>query len=217
MRYLLTAAAYLSVAAAGILVVMLLIALEAGVTQQRFEHLFAPADYEAAFAAARKPMLATLTFDNLFILAYAGAIALGLTAMRTPANGWIAAAAAAGIVAAGLLDYGENLRFVVMYAEIDSGIGLNAQNLSAQMWASLMKWHIAYAAMFAASFVIPVRGPVSFVLVWSLRVVLPVVGVLVYVGPPEWRAALSLARYALMLAGFMLFAAVFANEARRAS
>jgi hypothetical protein len=216
MRNLLSAAAYLSVAACGILIVMLMIALQAGVTQQKFEHVFALADYTAALSAARTPMFATLAFDNLFILTYAGAIGLGMAALRTPANTWVAATAAAGIVAAGLLDYAENLHFVTMYADLDAGIALSTAELSSRMWASLMKWHIVHAALFASSFVIPVRGLVSFLLVWSLRVALPVIGVLVYVGPEELRAPLALARYGAMLIGFVMFAVVLSAEAGRA-
>ncbi|MEQ1755270.1 MAG: hypothetical protein ABL973_14185 [Micropepsaceae bacterium] len=216
MSRLLTISAFLAVATTGILTVMLMIALRSGVTQQKFETISALADYTSAFLAARQPILTTLTFDNLFILAYTGTIAIAMAGLRTAENRWIAGAAAVGIVAAGLLDYAENLHFLTMYAGLDAGMDITSGELAQRMWASLMKWHIGYAAMFAAGFVIPVRGPVSFVLVWSLRIVLPVVGVLVYTGPQDMRPLFGLARYVLMLVGFVMMAIVFSNEAARA-
>ncbi len=215
MSRLLGSAAYLAVTAAGILAVMLMIALEAGVTQQRFESVFALARYTEQFMAARQPLLLTLTFDNLFILAYTGAIGLAMAGLRSAENAWIAGLAAAGMVATGLLDYAENLHFLTMYAGLDAGVALTEGEVAQRMWASMMKWHIAYAAMFAASFVIPVRGLFSFVLVWSMRVGLPVIGVLVYTAPEDFRPLLGIARYVMMFSGFVLMALVFSGEAAR--
>jgi hypothetical protein len=119
------------------------------------------------------------------------------------------------MVTTGLLDYAENLHFLTMYANLDAGVAISDGEVAQRMWSSLMKWHIAYAAMFVASFVVPVRGLLSFILVWSMRVVLPVVGVLVYTGPEEVRPLLALVRYALMFGGFVMMALVFSSEAAR--
>lgn len=215
MSRLLGLASYLAVTAAGILAIMLMIALESGVTQQKFETVWSLARYTEQFITARQPLLLTLTFDNLFILAYAGAIGLAMAGLRNAENGWLALIAAAGMLTTGLLDYAENLHFLTMYANLDAGVAISDGEVAQRMWSSLMKWHIAYAAMFAASFVVPVRGLLSFILVWSMRVVLPVVGVLVYTGPEEMRPLLGLARYVLMFSGFVLMALVFSSEAAR--
>jgi hypothetical protein len=211
---MLTYASGLSAAAAGLLVVMLAIAIQSGgVTQQRFE-LYAPLDaYSAAFAAAKPTILHTLIFDNLFVIAYTGALSLGFWTLATRETRLAAGFAVAGIAAAGLLDYAENLHFIVMYARLDSGALLTAEELGWRMWASMLKWHLVYAGLAIGSFAIPVRGLVSLCLVWSLRVILPVAGVLIYAGPPEWHAMLGIVRYALMLAGFAMFAVVFAANA----
>ena len=179
MSRLLGLASYLAVTAAGILAIMLMIALESGVTQQKFETVWSLARYTEQFIAARQPLMLTLTFDNLFVLAYTGAIGLAMVGLRNAENGWLAALAAVGMVTTGLLDYAENLHFLTMYANLDAGVAISDGEVAQRMWSSLMKWHIAYAAMFVASFVVPVRGLLSFILVWSMRVVLPVVGVLV--------------------------------------
>ena len=215
MSRLLGLASYLAVTAAGILAIMLMIALESGVTQQKFETVWSLARYTEQFIAARQPLMLTLTFDNLFVLAYAGAVGLAMAGLRNAENGWLAALAAAGMLTTGLLDYAENLHFLTMYANLDAGVAISDGEVAQRMWSSLMKWHIAYAAMFVASFVVPVRGLLSFILVWSMRVVLPVVGVLVYTGPEEMRPLLGLARYVLMFSGFVLMALVFSSEAAR--
>jgi hypothetical protein len=194
---------------------MLMIALESGVTQQKFETVWSLARYTEQFIAARQPLMLTLTFDNLFVLAYAGAVGLAMAGLRNAENGWLAALAAAGMLTTGLLDYAENLHFLTMYANLDAGVAISDGEVAQRMWSSLMKWHIAYAAMFVASFVVPVRGLLSFILVWSMRVVLPVVGVLVYTGPEELRPLLGLARYVLMFSGFVMMALVFSSEAAR--
>jgi hypothetical protein len=215
MSRLLGLASYLAVTAAGILAIMLMIALESGVTQQKFETVWSLARYTEQFIAARQPLMLTLTFDNLFVLAYTGAIGLAMVGLRNAENGWLAALAAVGMVTTGLLDYAENLHFLTMYANLDAGVAISDGEVAQRMWWSLMKWHIAYAAMFVASFVVPVRGLLSFILVWSMRVVLPVVGVLVYTGPEEVRPLLALVRYALMFGGFVMMALVFSSEAAR--
>jgi hypothetical protein len=215
MSRLLGLASYLAVTAAGILAIMLMIALESGVTQQKFETVWSLARYTEQFIAARQPLMLTLTFDNLFVLAYTGAIGLAMVGLRNAENGWLAALAAVGMVTTGLLDYAENLHFLTMYANLDAGVAVSDGEVAQRMWSSLMKWHIAYGAMFAASFVVPVRGLLSFILVWSMRVVLPVVGVLVYTGPEDMRPLLALVRYALMLGGFVMMALVFSSEAAR--
>jgi hypothetical protein len=215
MSRLLGLASYLAVTAAGILAIMLMIALESGVTQQKFETVWSLARYTEQFIAARQPLILTLTFDNLFVLAYTGAIGLAMVGLRNAENGWLAALAAVGMVTTGLLDYAENLHFLTMYANLDAGVAVSNGEVAQRMWSSLMKWHIAYAAMFVASFVVPVRGLLSFILVWSMRVVLPVVGVLVYTGPEEMRPLLALVRYALMFGGFVMMALVFSSEAAR--
>jgi hypothetical protein len=215
MSRLLGLASYLAVTAAGILAIMLMIALESGVTQQKFETVWSLARYTEQFIAARQPLMLTLTFDNLFVLAYAGAVGLAMAGLRNAENGWLAALAAAGMLTTGLLDYAENLHFLTMYANLDAGVAISDGEVAQRMWSSLMKWHIAYAAMFVASFVVPVRGLLSFILVWSMRVVLPVVGVLVYTGPEEMRPLLGFARYVLMFSGFVLMALVFSSEAAR--
>ena len=215
MSRLLGLASYLAVTAAGILAIMLMIALESGVTQQKFETVWSLARYTEQFIAARQPLMLTLIFDNLFVLAYAGAVGLAMAGLRNAENGWLAALAAAGMLTTGLLDYAENLHFLTMYANLDAGVAISDGEVAQRMWSSLMKWHIAYAAMFVASFVVPVRGLLSFILVWSMRVVLPVVGVLVYTGPEEMRPLLGLARYVLMFSGFVLMALVFSSEASR--
>lgn len=215
MSRLLGVASYLAVTAAGLLAIMLMIALESGVTQQKFETVWSLARYTEQFIAARQPLMLTLTFDNLFVLAYTGAIGFAMVGLRNAENGWLVALAGVGMVTTGLLDYAENLHFLTMYANLDAGVAVSDGEVAQRMWSSLMKWHIAYAAMFVASFVVPVRGLLSFILVWSMRVVLPVVGVLVYTGPEEMRPLLGLARYVLMFTGFVMMALVFSSEAAR--
>lgn len=210
------AAAGMSVAAAGLLAIMLAVAVQSGgVTQQKFELFAAPEVYTAAFAAAKDVILHTLIFDNLFVIAYVGALSLGLSALSTPETRVAATLAIGGLVTTGVLDFAENLHFITMYVRLDVGEALTADEIGWRMWASAIKWHIAYLGLAMASFVIPVRGLISLVLVWSLRVVLPVVGVLIYAGPEAWRPMLGIARYGAMLSGFVLFAMVFAGAGGR--
>ncbi|HAJ47647.1 MAG TPA: hypothetical protein DCL54_13820 [Alphaproteobacteria bacterium] len=194
---------------------MLGIALQAGgITQAQFEVVAPVADYAARLQAASGVIRTTLIFDNLFVLTYCGAIALGLSALSRPETRLATTIATIGIIATGLLDWAENMHFLSMLAGMASGRDLTLDELGWRMWASTMKWHIAYGALLAAGFVVPVRGLISFLLVWSLRLGLPVIGVLIYTGPEDWEKALSLARYAMMLVGFVLFAEVFASHAR---
>jgi hypothetical protein len=188
-----------------------------GVTQQKFEAI-APLDqYQRMFLAAQPVLVPTIAIDNLFIIAYVSALALGLGALIQPPTRLAGGLAIGGMVLVGLLDYAENLHFLTMYAALGAGAGFSVEDVSGQMWASLMKWHIAYFALFCASFVVRAEGVISFSLVWSLRVVLPVIGVAAATAPEAAQAGLLIARYGLMLAGFALFSLVFWTSATEAT
>jgi hypothetical protein len=217
MRYGLTAGAVLAGVAACLLVAMLALAITSGgVTQQKFEALSPIASYAEALEAAKPVLTATLAFDNLFIIAYVASLSLGLTALGARGAPPAAFLAVAGMVAVGLFDYAENLHFLTMYAQLDAGVAISETQVATQMWASLLKWHIAYFALFMASFVIAGSGAgiVGFMLVWSLRIVLPLVGVLTYAAPEALQPLFFLGRYGLMLIGFCLFAWVFASSSK---
>ncbi|NWH07799.1 MAG: hypothetical protein HXY22_03975 [Alphaproteobacteria bacterium] len=216
MRNSLIGASVLAGVAACFLVAMLTLAvMSGGVTQQKFETLSPITAYTLALANAKPAMSATLALDNLFIILYVASLAIGLSALGGPATRAATVLSVAGMVGVGLFDFAENLHFVTMYAQLDAGMAIAPDQVARQMWASLLKWHIAYFALFMASFVIAERGAglLGAILVWSLRLVLPVVGVLSYSAPDALQPLFFLARYGLMLSGFLLFAWVFAASA----
>lgn len=216
-RALLQAAAACALAAALALLAMLAVALaHGGITQQHFEEARPALVFAAELLAARGPLTLTIAIDNVFVLFYVGALALAAWGLRGGAL-VPAGLVVAGATALGLLDLAENLDFLRMYAVLDMGGTLTSAEITGRMAASLFKWHVAYLTLFLFGFVIPLRGAVSLLLKLSLWLLLPAIGALLIAGPPDWRPAAALARYAGMLIGFLLIAGTAWAAGRRAA
>lgn len=184
-------------------------------TQEQFEVISEPAQYAARMAATAPGLRAVLFIDTLFLLAYT--VAIGAAAIAFCANSRPAAwFAGLGIVAVMLLDALENATMVQSLDIVALTGSVGMERIAYQATVSAMKWQAAAAALLAMSFVLPSATPVEKLLVWGVRLGLPVaVPLFVFdaFAMREWGGMLLLAS---MAAGFVLLAIVVRGHARTA-
>lgn len=218
----LRASSRLALVAAALMLAMVAGAVAGGgVTQQHFERAFEPRAWNQELAAATAGTLRwILYFDNLFVIAFSACLVMaarGLQALRPHPLGFVAVGC---LLATALLDFGENLHLQVGVQRLmEFPNGLWADRGEIELWSllSLMKWHLAYAGLFAFSFLLEQVTALERLLVWSLRLGLVPVGVAVGVLGEREAQPLEVARLALMFFGFLMLAAALKGAASRAT
>jgi hypothetical protein len=208
-----------SLAAAGLLAVLVVLSVVSGVSQQTFELFAPPEGYAAALVAAAEPLRRTLFVDDLFVTAYVSATLFFLD--------WLAQRRASRVlpvvlgfgVTAGLLDLAENHHILTMLRAAESGLAPSAAEISAQMVASSLKWVLGHVAFAMVGLVIEARGPLARFFRLALVVVQLPIGVLVFTASdPRALAWLGWARYANVFSGFLVIAYLMSrNEGEPAS
>jgi hypothetical protein len=201
----------------GLLLLVLAAALTAlsggTASQERFEVYADPAQYTAALKDAGGYLRMVLAADDVFILAYMGAIgfaALGFRAGNPPA----AFIAALGVLVLGGLDFWENLTMGTSLDIALTGQTVDAARISYQAAISAAKWHAAAVTLVALTFAIPKERFAEIALVWATRLVFPAATALFVTGALGLRQTGLLAIYAGMLSGFVLLTIVAFNRSR---
>jgi hypothetical protein len=174
-----------------------------GSTAQDFESFRAPADYAAALLANEAPLRLILTLDDLFLIFYTAAFVFIATAVWSKKTKLLVDAALGAILLTALLDMHENSELLTFLAMAKNGESLTAQMLHSRAVLSQVKFLSSYLSFFLFAFVLPSDTFLEKLLRWSLWVVAPLVGILVYTYPSNlWM----LGRYAFMLAGLLILA-----------
>jgi hypothetical protein len=182
-------------------------------SQERFEVYSDPAQYTAALREAGGYLRMVLAADDLFILAYMGAIgfaALGFSAGNPAA----ALVAGLGVIVLGGFDFWENM---TMGTSLDIAMQdqtIDIARITYQASISAAKWNAAAVTLVALTFAIPKERFFEILLVWATRLVFPAATALFVTGAFGLRQAGLYAIYAGMLSGFILLAIVAFNRSR---
>jgi hypothetical protein len=182
-------------------------------SQERFEVYFDPAQYTAALREAGRYLPLVLAMDDVFILAYVGAIgfaALGFAAENRAA----ALAAGLGAFVLGGLDFWENMVMGTSLGMAMAGETVDAGRIAFQASVSAAKWHAAAVTLVAFTFAIPKERFFEILLVWGVRLIFPATTALFVTGALGLREPAAYAIYAGMLAGFFLLATVTYSRSR---
>ena len=187
-----------------------------GVGQDPLQFVHAPEDYARLLLKNPPALRVCLAFDNAFIVFYASMfVALGMLLLRRGAPRLLVGVAVTALLLLALLDMAENFHFMVMLSCAERGAPPPAWEIGAQVFESLLKFHVSYLGLFLLGFALPRDTAPSRVLAnlsWFLQ--LPV-GILIYVTPPALSFALVLVRFLYFLTALALVGAVFGS--RRAS
>lgn len=182
-------------------------------SQEIFEVIGNVEIYSAAIANAA-PVLRTVLFvDALFSLAYTGAICFALLAFanRNLPFAWFAGM---GIITVMLLDYAENFTMIQSMDILATGGALSLDHIISQVSISSLKWHVAAAALFSVSFVLPSRGLIEKLLVWGTRLGLAFAVPLFVTNAFSLREEGGILILSSMAGGFVLLALVTWNRSR---
>jgi hypothetical protein len=182
-------------------------------SQERFEVYADPAQYTTALREAGGYLRMVLAADDLFILAYIGAI--GLTALGFRAENPAAALAAGlGVFLLGGLDFWENMTMGTSLDIAMAGQTVDVSRITYQAAISAAKWNAAAVALIALTFAIPKERFFEIVLVWATRFIFPAATALFVNDALGLRQAGLYAIYAGMLFGLALLAVVTSNRSR---
>jgi hypothetical protein len=199
----------------GLMLLVLAAALTAlsggAASQERFEVFWDPAQYTAALREAGRYLRMVLAADDVFIVAYMGAIgfaALGFRA-ESPAA---ALTAGLGVLMLGGLDFWENMTMGMSIDIAMEGQTIDAARITYQAAISAAKWNAAAVTLVALTFAIPKERFFETLLVWATRLVFPAATALFVTGALALRQAGLYAIYAGMLSGFALLAIVTYNR-----
>lgn len=199
-----------AVAAAGCVLVMLMIFVITGVGQDPLQALHSPEAYAALLLRDPPVLRAVLAVDNLFVALYLSTfIAAGLLLVQGGAPRALVWISLALIGLTGLLDLLENLHFLTLLGLAERGTAILPLQIQGQVVESLLKFHLSYVGLFLFGTSLPQTQPLGRLLArLSWWVQLPV-GVAIYVVPPALALPLVLVRFSYFLAGLVLLALIF--------
>ncbi len=181
--------------------------------QEQFEVFADPLQYATRLRESGQWLRVMLAVDNLFILAYVGALSFAALGFRfdRPAEAW---AAGLGAFVLGTFDFWENLTMGTSLDMAVNGLTVDAGRIASQAAISGAKWNAAAAALVALTFAIPQERFFERVLVWAARIVFPIATALFVTGAAELRGYSQIALLAAMLSGFALLAIVTYSRSR---
>lgn len=199
-------AASLSLAAAGVLALMLGVGVLGGASQQHFEAMLPVATYAHDLLAQAAPLRLILTLDACFIALYVTSSILLAQALGREHHLVLTRVAMGLTVVAGVLDLIENHHIAVMLSMAEQGLLPSSAEIAAQAVASTLKWHLGYLAFFLLGVAFVPRTRAEWLLRWALIAVQLPLGAAFYAVPPTLAPLLLWLRYANLLSGFVLFA-----------
>lgn len=203
---ILTACAWLAAAS---VVGMIALFFATGVGQDPLQFVHAPDDYRAILLKNPQALRATIGLDNLFIVLYSTvflcqAVLLGRSALVVASGSLLALA--------GFLDMAENVHFLAMLGQAELGVSPSAAEISAQVWESLLKFHVSYLGLFLLAFALPRKTAPQRLLAHLCAFVQLPVGILIYVTPRAVSVPLVFVRFSFFLAGLLLIASIFGQK-----
>jgi hypothetical protein len=201
--------------AAAMVVGMVAIFFVTGVGQDPLQLVHPVEEYARLLLRNPAALRACLALDNLFIVFYATAfVALGVLLARAGSPRALVMVAIGLLLALALFDLIENLHFLVMLARAEQGLLPSAGEIGAQVFESLLKFHVSYLGLFLLGVALPRRTAGERALAaLSWFVQLPV-GVLIYVTPRAVSVPLVFVRFSYFLAALLLVAATLGAEPR---
>jgi hypothetical protein len=191
--------------AAALMVLGMLIvsAMNNGVSAQDFESVRSPGAYASAILAEKSTLQLILTLDNLFLIFYTAAFAFIATAAWKKRSRILIITALGAILVTTFLDIHENAQLLNFVAMAENGMAIEAGMLLERAVLSQTKFMSSYLSFFLYAFVLPQRTFLERSLRWSLWTIAPMIGILVYTYPAMiW----SLGRFSFMMIGLTIIA-----------
>lgn len=191
----------LALAATACLVAMVAITFATGVSQEHFEMVRPLATYGADLARAAPSLRAIIAVDTLFLSLYA--LFFVVFARVVGEGNILLRLGVAAIVVTAALDAVEDHHILAMAAAALDGRMPSAAAVDAQQWLSQVKFNVSYFGLLAFGLGLPRRTRLERAFAWSIALVLPLLGSLIWAMPLDREPPLDAARWAAFVAGFV--------------
>jgi hypothetical protein len=196
--------------ACGCVAGMIGIFVAAGVGQDPLQFVHPGTEYAQLLLKNPPALRACLALDNFFVVFYASVfLLLGLLLLRDGATRGLVFVSLGLMAALALLDFIENFHFMVMLAEAEQGLVPSSTEISAQVFESLLKFHVSYLALVLLGFALPRRTAKERLLANLCVFVQLPVGILIYVVPRALAVPLVFTRFAFFLTALILVGSIF--------
>ncbi|MFT3775844.1 MAG: hypothetical protein QM820_61655 [Minicystis sp.] len=196
--------------ACAMVVGMIAIFLVTGVGQDPLQYVHPVDEYRRLLLQNPAALRACLGLDNAFIVFYATTfVSLAVLLRRAGAPRAMVLVSTGVLLALAILDMVENFHFMVMLARAEQGLSPTEAEIGAQVFESLLKFHVSYLGLFLLGFALPRRTMRERALAnmsWFLQ--LPV-GILIYVTPTAVAFPLVFVRFTYFLSALALVGLIF--------
>jgi hypothetical protein len=207
-----------AIAACLTVVSMFVLFLATGVGQDPLQYVHPVDEYQRLLTARPELLRLAIGLDNLFIAFYAATFAgMAIRLKELGANPLLIRIGFSALALLTLLDLVENMHFLSMIANAAAGVVVGAAEIEAQVWESLVKFHLGYVGLFIVGFALPRRTSLERLLgnlSWFVQ--LPV-GVAIYVAPRALAVPLVMVRFSYFAVALALVAATLGRSNERSS
>lgn len=196
----------LAAATVAVLIVMGLISLTTGVSQEAHEWYQPPAAYAAGLLARPGLLRVLFALDIAFLVLYTAFFAAFADHLRKLGRPFVWLALGA-MIATAVLDIVEDHHILSLLAVAESGRPIDDGAIVFQQTLSATKFSVSYLALVMFGLALPRDTVLGIVLAAFFIVGTLVSGVLGYAAPPAWHEQLDGGRWIGFLIGFALAAA----------
>jgi hypothetical protein len=192
---------------------MFLIAIITGVSQEQFEVTQNVANYTNGLMAGQNALRLTFTIDIVFICVFVTLFVFLTQYLKREdvVSKTIADVALGAMLICGLLDFAEDLHILTMLHSAINGLIIEQNEISGQMFFSMLKFCASYLSMFLLAFLLPNKTFTEQILKYSLWFFIVPIGALVYTAPENFQLIFNLIRFVFMVSGFFLLAYNFSK------
>jgi hypothetical protein len=209
---------FTALAAAACVIGMIAIFFTTGVGQDPLQYVHPPDEYAALLLARPAALRAVIGLDDAFIVAYGAMyVLLARELLARGADRRIVRVALGFLFSVAVLDMAENFHFLTMLAGAEQGITPSRAEIAAQVWESLLKFHVSYIGMFVLGLALPRTTAAERALAFLCVFVQAPMGIAIYVTPHEVALPLVFGRFIYFLAALFLVAWIFPPRGSRAS
>jgi hypothetical protein len=198
-------AMYLAGATGAVMLVMAILSLKTGVTQEAHEHFAPPEAYAISLLEGGGTLRTLFAVDVAFTILYTcffAAFAMYLRERKQPALlVWLGLGA---LVLTGVLDLLEDHHILVMLDEVEQRVLPSAGSISFQAVESACKFSVSFLGLVLFGLAIPRTTRLGWALSLFLVVGTLISTVLGYAAPPESMAKMEAGRWVGFLIGFAL-------------
>jgi hypothetical protein len=205
-----------AIAACLTVVAMFVLFLVTGVGQDPLQYVHPVDEYQRLLTARPELLRLAIGLDNLFIAFYAATFAgMAIRVRELGAHPLLVRVGFSALALLTLLDVAENMHFLSMIANAAAGVPVGAGEIEAQVFESLVKFHLGYVGLFVVGFALPRRTALERLLgnlSWFVQ--LPV-GVAIYVVPKAVALPLVMVRFSYFAVALALVALTLGRAEER--